>query len=1276
LPATALAEQANPASGIEASEVANPLGGDKEYRGWISAANAAEESKDWHKLEKFVLKIIAREQEILGRVNSEIAESYSWLASTLGQLGRHEEALAMHQQVLEIRRKVLGSAHPDTLTSTNSIALTLIKLGRNEEALAMYQQVLELSRKVQGGKHPNTLSAMNNLAFTLSGLGRYEEALTMQKQVLELSRKVQGDEHPATLTSMNNLAQNLSGLGRYEEALAMHQQVLELFRKVRGDEHPDTLTSMNNFALSLYEMGRYEEALTMQKQVLELSRKVQGDEHPATLLSMSNLAQSLSQLGRNEEAHAMHQQVLELRRKVQGDEHPDTLIPMNNLAQNLSGLGRYEEAVAMQKQVLEIYRKILGHEHPDTLISMDNLAQNLSGVGRYEEALTIGQQVLELKRKVRGDEHPATLTSMNSIARTLMELGRYKEALTIGQQVLELRRKVRGDEHPDTLGSMDNLALILSELGRYEEALAMHQQVLDLFRKVLGDEHPDTLGSMNNLARNLSELRRYEEALTMDQQVLELKRKVQGNEHPATLTSMNNLGQNLINLGRHEEALEMHREVLELLRKVLGDEHPNTLTSMNNVAFTLAQLGRYEEALTMDQQVLEFKRRVLGDEHPNTIGSMNNLAQNLSELGRYEEALAIHQQVLELFRKVLGDEHPDALVSMSNLALIQLGLAGHAHEALGYVRKAHKGHLRRMKALGGLGVRGEEQLTRDRVDVEGSSSLLADALWAAARGKAPSSRTASEAFEALQISTAGTSSDAVARSAALRHAAASGVGDEARRRRELAGEWIAIEKQSMEALSSGTNRDTERRKILAGRLNEISSAIRSIDTVLERRAPRYFSIMRQTPLRISETRKLLREDEAVLIISPTSFGTHVIALTGKGTVWKRAAPDAAKITALVNRLRGDLDPAGSATARGPDLSLPGAGSMPSFDRQSAFELYTALIEPVADMLRGSSQVYIVADGALASLPFGVLVTSRPREGEDSSDPDVLRNTAWLADAWPIVQLPSLQSLAYLRTYNRPAIGALASSGFAGFGDPLLGGKPFERGSRTASLPAASVNSLTGTGVTDNGALLMDPERLRRLARLPGTARELEGVRLSLKAPASSLRLAEQMTEGSIRSSNLTDIGILHLATHGLTAAQSGTLAEPGLVFTPPAKATPADDGYLSSSEVIGLDLTNTDWVILSACNTAAASGKDGEAGLSGLARSFFYAGASTLLVSHWPVDDDVAARITTSTINYSAKGMSRAHALKTAMHDVRLSPNPRLAHPSAWAPFSILGDGR
>ena len=77
-------------------------------------------------------------------------------------------------------------------------------------------------------------------------------------------------------------------------------------------------------------------------------------------------------------------------------------------------------------------------------------------------------------------------------------------------------------------------------------------------------------------------------------------------------------------------------------------------------------------------------------------------------------------------------------------------------------------------------------------------------------------------------------------------------------------------------------------------------------------------------------------------------------------------------------------------------------------------------------------------------------------------------------------------------------------------------------------------------------------------------------------------------------------------------------AEPGLILTPPGEATPEDDGYLSASEIAGLKL-DADWVILSACNTAAG-GAEGAEALSGLARAFFYAGARSLLVSHWAVE--------------------------------------------------------
>ena len=110
-------------------------------------------------------------------------------------------------------------------------------------------------------------------------------------------------------------------------------------------------------------------------------------------------------------------------------------------------------------------------------------------------------------------------------------------------------------------------------------------------------------------------------------------------------------------------------------------------------------------------------------------------------------------------------------------------------------------------------------------------------------------------------------------------------------------------------------------------------------------------------------------------------------------------------------------------------------------------------------------------------------------------------------------------------------------------------------------------------------------------------------------------------------------------------ASSPSLPEPALALTP----TKEDDGLLRASDVSQLKL-NADWVALSACNTAAADGTPGAEGLSGLAKAFFYAGARSLLVSHWPVDSGATVKLTTSAFRAleSDPAIGRAHA---AHHD-------------------------
>jgi CHAT domain-containing protein len=101
---------------------------------------------------------------------------------------------------------------------------------------------------------------------------------------------------------------------------------------------------------------------------------------------------------------------------------------------------------------------------------------------------------------------------------------------------------------------------------------------------------------------------------------------------------------------------------------------------------------------------------------------------------------------------------------------------------------------------------------------------------------------------------------------------------------------------------------------------------------------------------------------------------------------------------------------------------------------------------------------------------------------------------------------------------------------------------------------------------------------------------------------------------------------------------------------------------------------NADWVVLSACNTAASDGK-GEEALSGLARGFFYAGSRSLLVTHWSVDSESAKELTTATFSHYTQNSKapKAESLRQAM--LTVMAQPQYAHPAFWAPYALVGDG-
>lgn len=316
-----------------------------------------------------------------------------------------------------------------------------------------------------------------------------------------------------------------------------------------------------------------------------------------------------------------------------------------------------------------------------------------------------------------------------------------------------------------------------------------------------------------------------------------------------------------------------------------------------------------------------------------------------------------------------------------------------------------------------------------------------------------------------------------------------------------------------------------------------------------------------------------------------------------------------------------------------------------------------MFAPIEPALASARHLVVVPDGALQSLPFGVLVTELSATSPQSLA--ALPEVKWLVKKHAITTLPAVSSLRALRAFARSAPG---TEPFTGFGDPLLGGSAGD--SRRASLAALFAR----------GAVA-DTREVSRMQRLPETAGELRAIATTLKADAENLHLGQAATETRVKSLDLSRFRNLAFATHGLMAGELKGFAEPSLVLTPPAQGSELDDGLLTASEIALLKL-NADWVILSACNTAAADGTPGAEGLSGLAKAFFYAGARSLLVSHWAVSSDATVALTTRMFEESAKGAGKAEALRRSMLALmQRRDNVYFAHPALWAPFIVVGEG-
>ncbi len=526
-----------------------------------------------------------------------------------------------------------------------------------------------------------------------------------------------------------------------------------------------------------------------------------------------------------------------------------------------------------------------------------------------------------------------------------------------------------------------------------------------------------------------------------------------------------------------------------------------------------------------------------------------------------------------------------------------------------------------------------------------STSLIAPCLAAyaamARQDEAHRQTLLAEMFEAAQLGQSGITSQQIARATArLAEGAKDPRVGEAIRRRENASRALAELYRQHDTLDqarrSGVEPNREAAAALDKKITEALATEADAETALQVASPNYGQLVQQV-VSAKEVLDLLRPGEAfaAAVLGDTT-GWVFLLRDGKLTV----APiegGTKHMAELVARLRASIEPTTG--------NLP-----PPFDTKDALALYDAVLGGVGRELDGATSLTVVPSGPLLSYPFAALLTG-------PADPGALADAPWLIRRMTVTHVPAAANFVALR---KIAGGSRARKPWFGFGDF----RPVSLKQAQASFPS--------------GACADSARLLAGLPLLPGAREELAQARTVMGAAADDELLGPGFTVASVRQANLRDYQVLHFATHALLPTDLACEDEPAIVASGLPDAPNASNALLAASSVAQLQL-DADAVILSACNTGGPNGGAAGESLSGLARSFFYAGARSLLVTHWPVNDQITRILVVSTLkNYRqnpggglAAALSEAQRglLGQAKGDLAL-----LAHPYYWAPLALIGE--
>lgn len=922
-------------------------------------------------------------------------------------------------------------------------------------------------------------------------------------------------------------------------------------------------------------------------------------------------------------------------------------------------IARYEEgdlesAHVLLERRLRIFERQLGSQEPDLAAAWRDLGDVSVGIGDSPRAAQEYRAALAIDQATLSPSHPVIADDISKLADLALWDGDLVVADSLSLQTKSMYEEDPGVESIEYATALQRLASIRSAQGDLGAGQALYQRALAIARAQEGGD-PSTLVELtSDYAMLLHGLGDFAMAESLFQEAQVLDREQYGETSSEYAATLMNLAAVYQEEGRSMLAEPHYLSAAQILAADSLADREMLASCRANLAYTYTDLGEHGNAEPLYRDALEAFRDLYGDGDSRVATVTLNLARDLRQQGRYEESEQLYREALKTSRQALGPAHPvvgRCLYSYASL-LDDQGRYGDA-ESL-YARSAEIFEASRRRLNPGLG----------RATFQESPYLKL------ANTQLHLGRTA-RAWPAVERAQGRVLAEML-----LAHGRPDLTTRETEVEDSLRGTLQECESQlgvfRAEASRDPSPENRGKVREARGKLIRAQASWSEFQQKLAERHP----ISEGEPFSLPRVQSNLAARAAIVgwvdvEERPGSFASWGYVIRPTGPVrWFRISP-----------AEGPESPFEAARTWRRVLASPSSSMS---DVSALAHSFWPRFRPLQEALQGVDQLIIVPTGAMLAIPVEAIL-------DPSGEP--------VGSRFDVCYAPSATVFAWLTEHARSNQHHRTTALLVGdppFNDQQLEQMVSTQGLRSAADAQASMPEHLEEGTAWRQGV-DDPSMLGELPRLAGTRGEVQSVArcfqdatILLGPDAREERLAELAA-----SDGLAGFSVVHLATHAFVDDRFPersflVLARTGLpnAVEAASRGERIYDGLLTAQEIVREWRLDADLVALSACETGLGKRIESE-GYAGFAQALFQAGARSLLLTLWKVDDRASALLigrfyenVTGSYQESRNGsigtpMSRAAALREAkkwLRTLTTDGDRPYAHPFYWSSFVLVGD--